>query len=86
MTKDTGGPAFPTEHITEVMGGDFKLPRKVTTKLQGMTLRDYLASAALCEVLKGVDYLASEVQAETRAEYAYEIADAMIAERSKNND
>ena len=81
MTKDTGGPAFPTEHITEEIGGDFKLPRKVTTKLQGMTLRDYFANSAMSSIvttnLKGTDE-------KELAKMSYFIADAMIAERSKD--
>lgn len=62
-----GGPAFPV--------GDGHGHR-----LQGMTLRDYSAAAALQTEWMG-DYSLIE---QTRL--AYEIADAMLAERAKRKD
>jgi len=76
MSKDTGGPAFPSQ--TEMRDGSF-------TTEQGMTLRDYFASAALMSgyVVRsaGNDYdfsKASEV-----ARHMYDVADAMLLEREK---
>ena len=74
MSKDTGGQAFPRSSQCE---------NESTIDAQGMTLRDYFAGQAMIKVLDGFDYMAAEVQAETRAEYCYQIADAMIAERNK---
>lgn len=51
MSKDNGGPAFPTEHTDT--GGLY----------DGMTLRDYFAAKAMAGYLPG-DYLSSEEVAE----------------------
>jgi hypothetical protein len=47
--------------------------------LNGMSLRDYFAAAAL----KGMVHLAIHESQEAMAEECYEIADAMLAERAK---
>jgi len=79
MTKDTGGQAFPRQESEHYHGMD------------GMTLRDYFAGQALASIsgrmAEGVAELElknNEPKGSRFAKYAYNIADAMIAERSKN--
>jgi hypothetical protein len=66
--KDTGGPAFPAQHFD------------LAENEHGMTLRDYFAAKAMQGLLacpKG------EGENEKYAQWSYEYADAMLAERSK---
>jgi len=71
--EDTGGRAFP--HSYEVM------PDRETHIHHGMTLRDYFAAKAM----QGM--LACPIQPQSGpdmyAQDAYVVADAMLAERSK---
>ena len=69
MSKDNGGPAFPTEH-TDASG-----------LYDGMTLRDYFAAKAMQGMIASYGYLRSEV--DVIAESAYDCADAMLKERAK---
>jgi len=76
MSNNNGGPAFPNSGYNGWGEPEY-----------GMTLRDYFASDAL----KGM--LANPSRDQTRGKpgvhllvaYAYEYADAMLAERSKSN-
>lgn len=74
MKTNTGGSAFPKQPI-------YKMPHDVelTTEQGGMTLRDYFAAKAMPALLAedGTD----ACNFRTRAREAYEMADAMIAER-----
>lgn len=71
--KDTGGPAFPATSWSN--DGEF------LGENQGMTLRDYFAAKAL---QAHITHDGSDDICETGvARWAYELADAMIAERSK---
>ena len=68
MAKDDGGPAFP---------GD---PQGNRPEYAGMTLRDYFAAAALqAIVFKHGPFEDSGAM----ANWSYNIADAMLAERVK---
>ena len=72
MTKETGGPAFPTE-------------RNLT---QGMTLRDYMAAKAMQGILsdENFHYAAWDNSldwVEHVANYSYEMADAMLKAREQ---
>lgn len=69
MSKDNGGPAFPTER-TDTSG-----------LFDGMTLRDYFAAKAMQGMIASYGYLRSEV--DVMAESAYDCADAMLLERTK---
>ena len=71
--KDTGGRAFP--HSYEVM------PDKETHIHHGMTLRDYFAAKAMQAHIThdGSD----NINEPGVARWAYEMADAMLAERIK---
>lgn len=71
MSKENGGPAFPKAAL-DPWG-------KTTVFNTGMSLRDYFAAKALPAVVSDVDFT-SWAQC---AEAAYDIADAMLAERVK---
>ena len=70
MTKETGGPAFP-------ISGQF-------STRDGMTLRDWFAGQALMMIITDgyVDFQNAGWQKRISSS-AFEIADAMIAERDK---
>jgi len=71
--KDTGGPAFP-------LPGELGLG--LTPKeMRGMTLRDWFAAKAMQGLLSARNPLVTNIGG--IAEAAYEMADAMLAERSK---
>jgi hypothetical protein len=78
--KNTGGSAFPVP--VAVSQGNYK----VHSEIEGMTLRDYFAAKALAAMIglgckNGSNRGAAGVPILTM--YAYEYADAMIAERDK---
>jgi len=68
--KDTGGQAFPNEGFN-----GWGQPEK------GMTLRDYFAAKAMQSMNARPDY--ADTPADAIALDAYELADAMLAERSE---
>jgi hypothetical protein len=70
MSKETGGPAFPSEGVVTNDG----------ILYDGMTLRDYFAAKAMQAFLDRQRYSLSD---ETIAEWAYAIADAMLKAREK---
>jgi small ligand-binding sensory domain FIST len=72
MSNRNGGPAFP--RASNRPYGDHGY--------DGMTLRDYFAAKAL-QGMCAADGEFSQVAARL-AEWAYEYADAMLAERAKN--
>ena len=79
MSTETGGPAFPSTNSVSVGG--------ITTNgYPGMTLRDYFAAAAMGRLhiivpeeanLAGLEFV------DALAKRAYQVADAMLAERDK---
>ena len=75
MSKNTGGPAFPSMRY-EFGGED-----------DGMTLRDYFAAKAVAGIFYPaiVESLAQDIDLDCDkiAGFAYTMADAMIAEREK---
>ena len=83
MSRHDGGPAFPTEHGFN--GGGEVWDRR------GMSLRDYFAAKALAALIvwdaQVNDPRAGESQRKNVAyalvKNAYEMADAMLAERAK---
>ena len=64
-----GGPAFPTESAAQT--------GNTTWRYEGMTLRDHFAGEALAN-----PYTASDTDPAKIADWAYQIADAMIKARS----
>ena len=77
MTKDTGGPAFPCKGPFE------KGLEKTSFVYPGMLLRDHFAGQALAIAWKAQEAGYYEGGAREIAECAYQLADAMILERSK---
>ena len=74
---ENGGPAFPV--AADAWCHD-KLPPVPT----GMTLRDWFAGQALDMCLRIAPFTASQDNAvHIAAQYAYAVADAMLAERAK---
>lgn len=78
MSKDTGGPAFPTTHEEPAPYNGHNNGIKCVID-QGMTLRDYFAAKAMQGLLSG-DVLGEDADI---AGAAYEVADAMLAERNR---
>ena len=70
MTKPDGGPAFPIVYQHADGSPDW---------IDGMTLRDYFAAAALQGLLAESEW----PSVEGAASAAYQYADAMLAERDK---
>lgn len=73
-----GGPAFPREDYQGGGGGQ-----------SGMTLRDHFAAKALAVVWEAYDKGYSGLDhdnfdSSALAKHAYQVADAMLAERSKS--
>lgn len=81
MSKDNGGPAFvfPGFEFFDTRANDGEGERVVYEPYKGMTLRDYFAAKFLC----GRAAVPGSVNPEMDAEFAYRVADAMLAERSK---
>ncbi len=74
MSKDTGGQAFPHSEQFNIGNGVYE------TRIKGgMTLRDYFAG----QVLRDYFLTDNSVTSEQIAEECYQIADAMLKERSK---
>lgn len=79
--QNDGGPAFPVPMIESPNHG----PVPVTTygNLGGMTLRDWFAGQALPVVAMPASDGSICQNTEKLAAWAYELADAMLAERNK---
>jgi hypothetical protein len=77
--SDNGGPAFPTSVSADSMGG-------LNYGEGGMTLRDYFAAKAMQALIR-VDTdngrLRGSGEVRFTTVFAYQIADAMLAEREK---
>lgn len=74
MEKNDGGPAFPTSYEVRIRG------IIEVHYADGMTLRDYFAAKAMNGLCSYSEYSGSKGSI---AKYAYELADAMLAEREK---
>ena len=72
---DDGGPAFPQVELDRVTG-------QVCDQHFGMTLRDWFAGLAM-QAAATNEQGANGFTFEQRAEWAYQQADAMLAERAK---
>jgi len=69
MTKETGGPAFPTSDWDE---------NGRAYKIHGTTLRDYFAAKAMQAILSNPEYGDED---DSLAGAAYYVADAMLKAR-----
>jgi hypothetical protein len=70
MSKDTGGPAFPTKNYKAVVP-------EATGYAEGMTLRDYFAAKAM----QGLLAQPGLIKVDDDANLAYKMADAMLRVR-----
>lgn len=77
MERKDGGPAFPITDVHDQYDNDLERWRIESSVHSGMSLRDYFAAAALPEMTRRFG------DTGTAASYAYEAADAMLAEREK---
>jgi hypothetical protein len=76
--SETGGQAFPNVYTTTTHNGiNYE---KTTIRQDGMTLRDYFAAKAMAVLLHPVG---DDPDEEHIAMMAYDMADAMLAERAK---
>ena len=73
MTKDTGGPAFPTT--------DFTHAGQIIPGADGMTLRDYFAAKAMQGLISADTGFTMTTQ--TISKFAYAQADAMLEARAQ---
>ena len=79
---DDGGPAFPGGRAVTLLDPDtMKVTDVVELPSTGMSLRDYFAGQVIACVYG--DYLDAEPSPQEIAKIAYEIADAMLAERKR---
>ena len=76
MTKDTGGPAFPSGLIDPSTPEDAVLPIH-----NGMTLRDYFAGKAIQGILTATLTPNTVWSQDEAAKTAYNVADAMLKAR-----
>ena len=90
MSKDTGGPTFPTrEKIGEEFVEERGCYRDVFGEFGGMTLRDYFAAKAMAALIaqQPHQYVMEQFDGIRGFKYvsetAFVCADAMIAERAK---
>jgi len=85
-TPNDGGPAFPLNGHVDSAGNFVELPT------EGMTLRDYLAAAALTGLLSAYGSHAKKdsdgalMISASVARAAYDTADAMLAERNRKEN
>ena len=70
MSKDTGGPAFPVQDAA-------------SWQAYGMTLRDYFAAKAMQAYLGSYPNGCLTCRPDEIAADAYDVADAMLAERNE---
>jgi len=76
--KEDGGPAFPVKEYMDAKPGD------ITWGMHhGMTLRQWYAGTALMALIRDQDPLRVQNGKELYTTVAFELADAMIAEGSK---
>ena len=80
---DGGGPAFPGQWYDRDSNGEVV----VRESYQGASLRDYFAAKAMQAVIEGEYHkpLGSMASDENVAITAYQLADAMLAQREKES-
>ncbi len=77
-----GGPAFPRPVSEDRYSGDQPDGNCTVPDQCGMSLRDWFAGQALCGLIASNDENAGD-RLEELPGYAYQIADAMLAQREK---
>lgn len=86
MSKDNGGTAFPItvrkrEKFCDEAG--YGRTREVQGLEGGMTLRDHFAAMHMQAITSTAFYAEGNLMPYEVAQHSYEMADAMLAERSK---
>ena len=87
-TKDDGGPAYPVEVSVGDNGPQDKQTGNYSFLSRGVSIRDYFAAAAMAAILSIEDPDGSNVASglkatEDVADFAYDVADAMLEARKK---
>lgn len=85
MSKNNGGPAFPVPVAATPDGNVYHSMEIGGRTLGGMTLRDYFAANALQGLMANKSN-PLHFNPEDDSAYVYRIADAMLAERDKENN
>ena len=92
MSKDNGGPAFPSTPMTETELSYGRDMGRSTTQVcnAGMSMRDYFAGLAMQGLVSfggwNAEYVMQDPEqraADSVSEAAYKYADAMLEERKK---
>lgn len=88
-TIETGGPAFPAGSVRKSRpahdpGGNWVETDRVQPLHQGLTMRDYFAAKAMQGLLAQSCGTALGSDPIHGAQYAYQMADAMLAARKPN--
>lgn len=80
-----GGAAFPAREVTMMNVTEDGSATPIYSGSPGMSLRDWFAGKALPHalLLEGSEVSGRPITTEEMAEYAYAIADAMLAARAK---
>ena len=81
MSKDNGGPAFPTGKTISKKVDGLRGLSKIISDGSGMTLRDYFAAKAMQGLCADPEMQGTHMSDISRQ--SYELADAMLAERAK---
>ncbi len=85
MKKEDGGPAFPTKRERQMSEMDLGVnysPDQMNIHIPGMSLRDWFAGMAMQGILSNPhESMSSDLLIVPKQ--AYQMADAMIAERNK---
>ncbi len=84
--KYDGGPAFPRPASEYTKNGTLPDGNDAVAEQAGMTLRDYFAAKAMQGLLASDDPTGPFYSAKEVAEFSYEQADAMLAERGKGGE
>jgi hypothetical protein len=91
MTDDKNFPAFPIRlvvngpNIDPIDGEEVPLGKSREHTFFGMSMRDYFAAKAMAAFIAGIDRTGGVIPVDDQrvAERAYNVADAMLEERSK---
>jgi hypothetical protein len=85
MSKDNGGPAFPSAPMTETELSYGRDMGRSTTQVcnAGMSMRDYFAAAVLMGIHANPKWETESNTDNDDIVYCYAIADAMVEERRK---
>lgn len=81
MPKNDGGPAYPVLGMSQRNGQEF-----LAVFNNGMTLREYFAAKAMQSLLISPGQMGNDCRAndERLSCWSFQIADAMLAERERN--